>query len=82
MATVMTPYAYDYEEKKDHLDADEALKVFLKERMQNDALVVLEDLKCGHWNVKVLRTDREKEEYLKERITGIWKKVINGIQMK
>lgn len=59
---------YTYEPTRSHLNEAEALDEY-KQALKNhtDALVVLDDLDCGHWNVTVLETDEEKEDYYRRK---------------
>lgn len=67
---------YTYEPKRSHLDQSEALNEY-KRALKNhpDALVVLDDLDCGHWNVVVLKTAAEKNRFYRRRLNSLYKLV-------
>ncbi len=74
---------YSYEDDTQHLKDDEALEAYKREKARNpDALVVLDDLPCGHWDVEVYKTDEEKEEYLGKRSRGILEKFANAFKKR
>lgn len=51
-----------------HLTDAEAIERYGKEKsLHPDALIVLEDLDCGHWNISVYDTEEEKEEFVKNK---------------
>lgn len=69
---------YSYEENTRHLNDDEALEKYKREKaLHPDALVVLNDHNCGHWDVEVYKTDDEKREYIEERARGFIDSVIS-----
>ncbi len=68
---------YSYEDETQHLDDGEALEKYKRERaLHPDALIILEDLNCGHWDVEIYETEEEKEEYLSERASSILDKFL------
>ncbi|HYG10004.1 MAG TPA: hypothetical protein VD835_08670 [Pyrinomonadaceae bacterium] len=70
MSTVLE---YSYEENTRHLDDSEALEKYKREKAVNpDALIVLDDLRCGHWEVEVYKTPQEKENFLRKRLAELW----------
>jgi len=63
---------YSYEDDTPHLNDEEALEAYRRKKARHpDALVVLDDLHCGHWDVEVYKTEEEKEAYLGKRARGI-----------
>jgi hypothetical protein len=65
-ATLDDTYEYGYE--VNHLEENEVMDKYRKEKAAHpDALVVIDDLDCGHWTVRVYRTDKEKEVYYRRR---------------
>ncbi len=51
-----------------HLNDAQAIERFRKEEaLHPDALVLLEDLDCGHWEVSVYATEEEKEEFIRNK---------------
>ncbi len=65
MAAIIQEYSYDDDTR--HLEDSEALEKYKSVKaLHPDALVVLDDLKCGHWDVEVYKTEEEKQEYLQE----------------
>lgn len=56
---------YTYGSKNKHLNDREASDTYRKEKADNPgAIVTLEELDCGHWNVSVYATPSEKEALL------------------
>lgn len=54
-----------YDRPADHLTAKQAMSRYAKVRSEKpDALVILEDLDCGHWRVNQFETPPEKNAYL------------------
>jgi hypothetical protein len=78
MATNILEYSYDYERQP--LDDDEALEKYKREKsLHPDALVVLDQFDCGrHWDVKVYKSEEEKEMYLRKRVMRILERVASG----
>jgi len=63
-------YEYGFEA---HFDEGEALDRFKLEKAKNPtALVVIEDLPCGHFEVNVLKTEREKQAFYRKKFTNIF----------
>lgn len=63
---------YSYEENNRHLDGDEALEKYRREKAKHpDAYVVLDDLECGHWDVEVHETPQEKESFLRKKLNAM-----------
>lgn len=63
---------YTYSERPEHLTDDEAVaKYSTAKREHPNALVVLRDLDCGHWQVKVYETTAEKNTFLKRRLDSM-----------
>lgn len=63
---------YSYEENTRHLDDGEALEKYKREKIANpDAVIVLDDLACGHWEVDVYKTPEEKEGFLRKRLAEL-----------
>lgn len=63
----------EYEYDEDHLTESEALERFKAERMEHpNALVILQDLRCGHWSVRVYDSAEEKDEFLYERLNSMF----------
>lgn len=74
---------YSYEDDTCHLDDDEALEIYRREKaIHPDALIVLDDLHCGHWDVEVYRTEEEKEEYLGKRVRGILERFARALKKR
>lgn len=68
---------YTYGSKNKHLNDREASDTYRKEKVGNPgAIVTLEELDCGHWNVSVYTTPSEKEALLYnkmvEMINTLW----------
>ena len=74
---------YSYDENTEHLDDAEALEMYRREKAQHpDALVVLDDLSCGHWDVEVYKTEEEKREYLEKRARSTIRKFLNAFKKR
>jgi hypothetical protein len=74
---------YSYEDETLHLNDEEALESYRREKTRHpDALVVLDDLRCGHWDVEVYETEKEKEEYLGKRARGILERFANAFKRR
>lgn len=69
---------YTFESKDQHLKEVDVLDQYKKAKALNpDAIVILEDLSCGHWNVNIYKTPEQKEEFYKKRISrlfGEWRR--------
>jgi hypothetical protein len=64
---------YSYENEKHHLTDDDALEQYKKAKtLHPDAIVVLEDLECGHWDVDIYKTPEQKEVFYKNRLTKLF----------
>lgn len=69
---------YSYDDETHHLDDDEALEKYKREKaLHPDALIVLDDLACGHWDVDVYKSSDEKEAFLRKRVDKILEKFAN-----
>ncbi len=64
---------YSYKNKNNHLTKREAIERYkeAKRRVVDVALVELEELNCGHWNVKIHKTESAKRKYLKRQFEGM-----------
>ena len=59
-------------ETNKHLNDREASDTYRKEKTNNpDAIVTLEELVCGHWNVGVYATPAEKEAFLYNKMVDM-----------
>ena len=68
-------FEYSYENTKHHLDDDEALEYYKRaKKLHPDAIVVLEDLACGHWDVDIYETPEQKELFYKKRLSNYFNK--------
>lgn len=68
---------YSYDDETHHLKDDEALEKYKHEKaFHPDALIVLQDLECGHWDVETYTSDTEKQEYLQKRVHQILGKIV------
>lgn len=73
--------AYTFDYKPRHLTEKEVLTRYQNVKTSEpDALVVLEDLDCGHWTVNVYRTKREKNNYLKHRADSLIQRLLERIK--
>ena len=69
-----TTLEYTYETKQPHLTEREAIERYKRALVKGrDALVVLDDLDCGHWTVSVFRTPQEKEQYYRDKISSLYR---------
>ncbi len=63
------PVEYTYEDRSDHLSERDALERYARaKREYPNALVILQDLDCGHWQIKTYETDDEKNAFLHRRL--------------
>lgn len=61
---------YSYENEKRHLHDDDALERYKEAKLQHPgAIVVLNDLDCGHWDVDIYETPEEKEKFYKKTVS-------------
>lgn len=59
---------WNYYSGSQHMTDAEAIERYRKEKSAHpDALVVLDDLDCGHWDISVYSTDEEKEEFIRSK---------------
>jgi hypothetical protein len=71
---------YTYEPKNKHLSDREASDKYIKEKGRNTgAIVTLEELDCGHWNVNVYSTSFEKELFLYNKMMDMVNKILSVI---
>lgn len=74
---------YSYESENEHLDDAQALDFFKKETaLHPDALVVIDDRRCGHWDVEVYKSKAEKTEYLQKRISQIFDRFLTTFRKR
>jgi hypothetical protein len=74
---------YSYESELGHLDDVEALETYKRERiLRPDAMIVLDDRPCGHWDVEVYESKEEKREYLQKRISQIFDRFFNTFKKR
>ncbi len=65
-------YTYEDRPHRSHLDDTEALEKYKKEKTANpDALIVLDDLDCGHWGIDVYETQEEKEVFYQNYVSSL-----------
>jgi hypothetical protein len=79
MTTKMSEIAeYSYDQETEHLSEREALKEYEKQKSESsrDALVNLEELRCGHWRVRTYQTEPEKQEFFRKKLNRIWRNTI------
>jgi len=70
-----TPYDRD----SDHLPENEALKLYSAMKASDpEAIVVLRDLDCGHWQVRRYSTQVEKNEYLNRYLRRIYGRFVKA----
>ena len=74
---------YTYESKRS-FNHSEALNEYKRaiQRHHPDALIVLDDLGCGHWNVIVLQTSAEKDQYYRRRLSSFYKQATRPLRKK
>lgn len=73
---------YSYEEQTDHLSESEASDRYAKARREHpNALTVLRDLDCGHWQIKVYETDAEKNAFLRRRLDSMVRMFWSAIRL-
>lgn len=60
---------YSYDDEKHHLNDKEALEAYTKaKKLHPGAIVVLDDLACGHWDVDIYETPEQKNAYYTKAI--------------
>lgn len=70
----------EYEYGTPHLNEKQALERYRRAiSNQRDALVVLEDLDCGHWTVNEYKTDAEKETFIRKRLAQYFEQAFSSI---
>jgi hypothetical protein len=70
MATNILEYSYDFD--PNHLNDEKALEKYRREKsLHPDALIDLADLDCGHWEVNVYETPKEKERFLNDKLSDL-----------
>ncbi len=66
------PLEYSYEEQSDHLSEGEALERYTRAKREHpNALIMLRDLDCGHWQIKTYETDDEKNALLRKKLASM-----------
>jgi hypothetical protein len=65
----------DYKHR--HLSTTQALKEYQLEKARNNGFVDLEVLDCGHWKVKVYRTEIEKEAFLLSKLSDMLRRFLS-----
>ena len=72
---------YSYENEKRHLHGNDALERYKEAKLlYPNAIVVLNDLDCGHWDVDIYETSKQKEVFYKKRLSQIlnqWRKKLS-----
>lgn len=63
-------YEYGFEA---HFDEDEAVDRYNRERQKHSsALVVIEDLSCGHFEVNVYKSEKDKQAYYRRKLSSVF----------
>lgn len=63
---------YTYNEEEHHLTENGALEAYKKARTEHPgAIVVLDDLNCGHWDVDIYETPEQKEAFYKREVVKL-----------
>ncbi len=71
---------YSYDTGNRHLTDDEALDYYKKAKATHpNAIVVLDDLNCGHWDVDICVTDEQKKMFYRRRLEGLYKQLLNRL---
>lgn len=66
---------YSYESEDRHLNDDEVLESYKKAKAQKpNAIVILDSLNCGHWDIDVYETPEQKEAYYRKSISALLSK--------
>lgn len=66
------PLEYSYEENADHLSEGEVLERYTRAKREHpNALIVLRDLDCGHWQIRTYETDDEKNAFLRKKLSSM-----------
>ena len=73
---------YSYDDPTDHLTEREAIEQYSALReTSSDALVVLRDLDCGHWQLKTYTTTEEKNGFLRRRLESMLKVFWSAVKL-
>jgi hypothetical protein len=60
-------YEYEFET---HFSEGEAVDRYVQEKEKHpDSLVVLENLSCGHFEVKVFKSEKDKQAFYRRKLT-------------
>ncbi|HEX8746732.1 MAG TPA: hypothetical protein VF717_05990 [Pyrinomonadaceae bacterium] len=60
---------YSYEYDNGHLSEEEALEKYSREKANHpNAIVIIDDLDCGHLEVEVYETEREKQAFYRKKL--------------
>ena len=72
---------YTYEDRPDHLTDREAIERYTKMQANHpDALIMLRDLDCGHWQVRMYETEAEKNAFLRRRLSLVFRTFWSALQ--
>ncbi len=73
-ATIEKPVEYAYETP--HITESEVLERYAREKTRHpNAIVNIEDLDCGHFNVEVYESESEKQVFYNKQINRLLKKL-------
>jgi hypothetical protein len=73
-ATIETPAEYAYETP--HLKESEVADRYTREKSRYpDAIVTIDNLDCGHFNVEVYRTENEKQAFYNRHVNRLLKRL-------
>ncbi len=72
-------YNYSYDDDHHHLNAKEAMKRYaeVKERFAN-AIIELEPLGCGHFDVEAHKTDEAKKAFTRKKMNAYIEKFLKN----
>lgn len=69
-----TAVGYSYENKNRHLSSEDALEAYKKAVTDYpNAIVVLDDLSCGDWDVHVYNSEKQKATFYRKKLNTLYK---------
>ena len=69
---------YTYDNDRRHLSDDDAIEAYKSAKLSHpDAIVILEDLNCHHWDVRVYENEKQKELYYHKRLNSVYRQLLS-----
>lgn len=71
---------YSPYEATEHITESEVLDKYRNILVSDpDAIVVLEDLNCGHWQIKTYKSEAEKQRFYRNRLSDLYNNLMRGM---